>query len=916
MLLSCTSRKLTAHQVYFALRDSRSLIIRAQTIAHPRQIVELIPHDKIQADFPILFATEHTHWMDIDSGEIEFRPLDQIWKPSPQNWRLAFLPDGPSRMIQGTRYLVDIRSGTFEGIAARIRNLEYPEYLTMVYDEQDMISIELPRFRLSFFLNGDELESKNMHGMVIDNNQSTGTMIGLTSQLVLRHKEPTFASLPRSRHVLIPYGVVHFSLTPDGNHIRVRINTRSTRQIIWHKYEIDFDLGTLVGNVSLTSRLYRIYLHALCSHPLLDPLTNQTGTDYALQELSAAGSFSFRKLTQTDVELLRLIGNITPSRHFYPKHLRVMQTTEWCPNLPALSQHGAFELAVKDILKYAQSLSIFPDLKDGVDLGYNHGGDSLLMTRAMRRNAIYYEGGHGVDIAPVRDQNYSSRDSPHVADHDSIGIQATDTPRLVFTWPVGPTRYVESSELHHTFEGWGHMSGVTPGASLKYTKKWLKLDLPDKFLTIYELCRRNDRDTSKKFELVFSLSALAYGKPTLWKYIPVLLAFATMHTPLKDVDPPPHSSYDLADGFDGPAEERVRRIIVSCKREPSYYDNSDYDVNTSKQKINDAVDHLMKQSWCPTPQPPFNDSRWFRTESIMSEVKEYFASCSRNRDLSSFATRVTKVLQRHYLARADVHIPRFNFVPQFDVGHGQPYTPITFTSLTSSRRKSAPLHFIHEFGTRALSNPTLPDHLEPLDIRRMTKLISQFKGHHCHSQAALPQVYSERLERSLRDLDGQHISAFPNSLPLVSKCLAYRDQCLSRLHDILSVIRSSLEPSTVMDRILANAGLWPRIHPRAMLHPLSSASDTSITLEWTKTLIAFTQAFIEYQFSQRLVTYVCRKESDNFFKELHNAPLIWSNQEGNTDWLLIQVIMESRVTRCRFLIIFRFKETSLPVLSS
>ncbi len=306
--------------------------------------------------------------MDTSNGEVEFRPLDQLWKPSSQNWRLVFFPDGrPSKMIhgtQGTRYLVDIRSGTFNGIAARIRHFEYSEYLTIIYDKSHSISIELPRFRLSFFLSEGELESKNMHGMVIDNNQCLGTMIGLGSQLVLRNKDPKFASLPHSRHVIIPHGDVHFTLSPDENHVRVHIDTRThfMRQVTWHKYEIDSDLGLLVGNVNLASRLYRIYLHALCSNPLPDPLTSQTGTDHALQELGAAGCFSFQRLTEADVKLLRLIESITPCRQYYPQHLRVMQTTEWSSHLPALSQHGAFEPAVRSILQYAQSLAIFPEL--------------------------------------------------------------------------------------------------------------------------------------------------------------------------------------------------------------------------------------------------------------------------------------------------------------------------------------------------------------------------------------------------------------------------------------------------------------------------------------------------------------------------------------------------------------------------
>ena len=834
--------------------------------------------------------------MDICSGEVEFRPLDRLWEPSPQNWRLFFFPDGrPSRMKQGTRCLVDIRSGTFRGIAARIRNLEYSEYLTIVYDGHDQshpISIELPRFRLSFFLSGRELESKNMHGMVIDNNQCTGTMIGLSSQLVLRHKDPTFASLPHSRHVLIPQGNVDFSLSPDRNHVRVQIDTRThfMRQVTWHKYEIDSDLGLLVGNISLTSRLHRIYLHALCSHPLPDPLTSQTGTDHALQELGAAGCFSFQSLTETDVKLLQLIGSITPCRRYYPKHLCVMQTTEWSPNLPALSQHGAFEPAVRSILKYAQSLAIFPELKGEVDLNNKHAGDFFLMTRATRRNAVYYEG--GLDIPLNCDQRYSSRDSPHVTDYDSNGIRALDTSRLVFAWPVGLTRRLESSWLLGAFKEWDHMSGIIPDSSLTYAQEWLNLDLSKKWLTIYDLCRQiGQGSTSKKFELVFSFAALAYGTPSLWEFITVLLAIATMRPSLFD-DPPSHSSYDLADGFDGPLRERVRGIIISRKiKFPYHYDNKDI----PQPNISDAVRNLMEQSCSLHPRSPFkqSDSHWLDTKSIMSGVTEYFASCSRNRDLRSFASRVTNVLQTHYLAPlAGVHTPRFHFVRQVHVNHSQRDSPLTFANLLSSRTNSAPVHATHKFGAGAPANPRQPG--QSIDTSHLGNLISQFKKRHSHSDPVLTRLYSERLERSRGELHSQQTLTLPNSLlPPIAGCLAYRDQCQSHLYDVLSAIRSSLEPSTTMEHILANAGLWPRIHPRAILHPLASVSNTPVTGEWAKSLTSFAAAFIEYQFSQRLVVYVLRSESDNFFKELDNASFNWSNELGNTDWLLIQVRMNS-----------------------
>ncbi|KAF8970976.1 hypothetical protein BDZ97DRAFT_1901937 [Flammula alnicola] len=879
------------YQVFFALRGSpQSLIIRARKSSG--QVFELVPHNVLRADFPTFFATEHTHWMDVRSGEVEFRPLDRLWVQSSQNWRLM------TQRTPETRYLIDIRSGTFQGIAARIRPLEYSEYLTIVYDVQSDSHT-------------DTLESKNM----------LGTMVGLSSQLVLRHKDPRFAALPRSRCVLIPHGSVDFTLSPDHNHVRVNIDTRSNfmRQVMWYKYEIDSDLGLLVSNVNLTSRLYRIYLHALCSHPLPDPLTSQTGTDHALQELGAAGCFSFQRLTEADVKLLRLIGNITPPRHYYPKHLRAMQTTKWSPQLPALSQQGMFDSAVRSILQYAQSLTIFAEPKErGVDLDYKLDCDSFLMTRATGRNAVYYEG--GVNISLDFDKRHDSRDSPHITGHDSDGIEALNTSRLVYAWPVGLTRPLETSELLEAFKEWRHMSGLIPDQSLIYTQEWLHLDLSAKWLSLYDLCRRTGQHISTKFELVFSFAALAYSKPNLRKYIPILLAVATIRRP-SFVDPPRHSSYDLTDGFE-PLRKRVRSMIVSgtyplasspagqLLREPNETARafrsrqSMYHEDITQRRINNAADYLMNQWPCSTPRSPFyqtDDSSWFNTEGIMTNVTEYFASCSRNTDLRSFASQVTTMLQENYIASplTGGRIPRFRFVPQFDISYGRLDSPCTLANLLSSRMNSAPASSTRKFGKEAPVNPRQLG--QPIDTSDLENLVSQFQR---NSPSVLAQLYSERLERSRRELHGQQPSMFPEDVPPFHVCLAYRDQCQSRLHEISSSIRSTLAPSTTTEIVLADAGLWPRIHPRSILHPLASTASIRLTPEWAESLTDFAEVFIEYQHSQRLVAYALHSEADNFFKELDSASFNRSDAERNPDWLLIQIqgnfitrAVQSRVAR-------------------
>jgi hypothetical protein len=360
------------------------------------------------------------------------------------------------------------------------------------------------------------------------------------------------------------------------------------------------------------------------------------------------------------------------------------------------------------------------------------------------------------------------------------------------------------------------MSGVNPKRTLIYTENWLGLDLSKKWLTIYDICRQIGQGTPmKKFMLVFSFSALAYSMPKLWKSIRVLIAIATMRTSLF-VDSPLHSSYDLADGFD-PLRSRVRSIIVSgTTSNPSY----DYDEGVSLCEIDDAADHLMKQWKSTLPQSPFHGSnsccQSFKAERIMSDITEYFASCSRNGDLRLFASQVTTVLQANYLAPplTDVHPPSFHFVLKFDVSHSQSDSSPNLSNLLSGHTNSAPVDSSHKFGSGA---PTASRQLgQPIDTSNLENLISQFKR---HSQSVLTHLYGERLEKSREKLHGQQTLTLLERLPPIGACLAYRDQCQSRLRDVSHAIRCSLEPSTITQRILANAGLWPRIHPRAMLHP-------------------------------------------------------------------------------------------------
>ncbi|KAG8739716.1 hypothetical protein FRC10_005235 [Ceratobasidium sp. 414] len=285
--------------------------------------------------------------------------------------------------------LIDVHSPTFKSIAGQIAPLEDARYIyaTLSQSAAQKVLVELPRMKLKFFVNENlQLESENFRKLVVDESQTTGTMFGLRNQLVLCAKDPVGQSLPRSRSVLIPYGTVKFATRAGQAH--VTIDPGSKQNVVFYQYKVDSDLGYLAGSVSLTSRLFKIYLHALTSHCLPDPLTGRTGTEEALHELSEPATSSFEHIDAEQAHLLKLIGQLTPRREYYPNHLQSMITTHWL-DLSPLAQHHAFSTTANSILKRALSLQLFNPSSFDLE-SYMVEFNEILLERTAQRTHIYY----------------------------------------------------------------------------------------------------------------------------------------------------------------------------------------------------------------------------------------------------------------------------------------------------------------------------------------------------------------------------------------------------------------------------------------------------------------------------------------------------------------------------------------------
>ena len=102
-------------------------------------------------------------------------------------------------------------------------------------------------------------------------------------------------------------------------------------------YFIDNQLGNLVDNGTLQSKLVLCYLHGLTSLNISDPLTGKTGTEQALSILTSAMVRSFDPFTPENVQLLKRIAHLSPERKYHSISGKGMQMVTWASVLGSLA---------------------------------------------------------------------------------------------------------------------------------------------------------------------------------------------------------------------------------------------------------------------------------------------------------------------------------------------------------------------------------------------------------------------------------------------------------------------------------------------------------------------------------------------------------------------------------------------------
>ncbi|KAI0275472.1 hypothetical protein BC834DRAFT_853041 [Gloeopeniophorella convolvens] len=914
-----TRSNVHGYQVLFSRRNGAVVLQLRASCCY-----QIVPRSILSGDFPVHLVEGHVHWLDLETGEIEFRPVDSLWTTDATNWRLAVRgrPGDPSRsrvmfrQLSGSDEsktlvkLIDIRSKTFQMVSNVFNTLEVPERV-IVARIAGVLEVTLVRLRLSFFSNPDrELECQNMPGYVVDECQSSGTMFGLQHRLILRPSLSAKTESTQYKRLIIPWGDVSFS--SDGDFAIVSIKTGAGPRVRWHEYTIDADLGCLRGNASLEGRLYRCYLHAVTSHCLPDPLLRRTGTEEALDLLQSAYCKSFRRLGNSEAQLLGSIAGLTPRRTWYPAHLQSMSSIKW-KDLPSLAQHEDFHIFTSRIFDHALAVQTLYNEAATFDTPKHR--DSFLSRRAHGRRETCYPSKepHATENLPLQsvEARYTSRETSF---EGTAGHTAYVTAQSVLT--AQPNFDGKRSKLRSILESWGSVGPATPGISLKYSRYWLDFDASRDWLGIYELClksasERNPEDV--RTELAFTLSAATYSQTCHAKIIPIIAILATDkrldHLALRRLE----NHYSISDGT-SPQSSHLSSMISGCALSISLTPAQHLPVagkksKRAKQRQNEYT-RVVKEKSAQAAQSmvsmwPRNealqiDERWFDKPRVRTCIDEYFASISRNVALEQHIQQLQAVLSL-YESTSSPSVP-YSYSPRFVTVSSNPRRHSISRLLAERSDVSRTLRYEnsrwpHPYTSddndlACSASSSIQENDRALcrdDAQGLDGLIEEL----LRSRDPLVRLYGGDLKTSYaelarHDLNQGHVSRLRGPLPSHEILTVHRDSCARRLDAMFSGILATLLPQSGPEQVVSLACLWPRITPRTILGMLANGRTDSLTDRWKSHITRYATMFLEYQQSQRMLELSLRGRAEELRQEIE-VKCEDIVAASSPEWLLVQI---------------------------
>ncbi|KAK6360193.1 hypothetical protein TWF730_006344 [Orbilia blumenaviensis] len=627
------------HSVHFALKED-NLIVRTQKDG---SVYELIPRTLFGSDMCSPLVEDYVHWLDLGASKIQFRKLGRIWDTQNYEWELSLGSDDPilSRLDNPGVLVVDPGSKSAEQVHQLLSCLEKESEIlittTRSEDSDDMTIIaDLGRLNLTFSSKGNNFVCRNFSGFVVDEDQNLGCLHGLVNKLVLRKGN--------ERMALIPFGDIVLKRFSDFTQVSV------THAESYQAYNVDNRLGRLLGNGSITSRLYQLYLHAVTSSPScqVDTLTGRTGTEEAASLLASGAVKSFQELDKDDIKLLCLIACLTPHRRLGTSRRSRrdegdgsrpgrIESVIWQDELSFNCQRDIFRVGASQVVQYWMKVKKFlgngalnelveNDEQDEGDAAIEAGkedkrieegvqrGDELALRRAAYRTEIFYaflgntwgvqqdervdqeDSSEELSIlgpdddgpAPIQDMSYTARDGT-IEDEEDRGPQVCQLVKLLTKGMTG----MEAPKLWATFENYkvtgirGHINSV----KIRMNDALLKRSVGEIWCSLFNLCRKSSI-SDDLFTLIFSLGTLMYRDGWDPSIVHALAAAAILPIFQEDIYAIPKGHYDIKqDPY--PRREKLEKIIKAYI-EP--FENSRFFAIPARPNENEQVANARRKT--------------------------------------------------------------------------------------------------------------------------------------------------------------------------------------------------------------------------------------------------------------------------------------------------------------------------------
>ncbi|KAG5659563.1 hypothetical protein KAF25_002122 [Fusarium avenaceum] len=899
------TREFLGYTIHFGMQGQDLLV----QLDKPGSTLNLVPSRLLKGTVPHQLADNFAHWYQCETESIEFYELHNHWASDDQrNWR--FTQDQGSWKLgrHDDAFLVAPSSELAKRIAVILDPLEEPLGLHLIYDTVKRITeIRIPNLRLEFLLKSGEssMESRQFRDMHIDPDQSTGTLVGFKSKLVLSSSRE-----PPIRTVLIPEGDVQYAMKSFNHldeHTMVTVVHGSARRV--QAYKLDDLLRRLVGSTRTESKLYLAYLHGLTSFCLPDPFIGRTGTEEALDILGSAVIRVPSILTETSYSILDCIAKLSPTRSFYPRNGKLMQVVEWSSRLSYISQNDRFYKVVLNILARSREICfLYP--KHEVPDSPSHSSLHLVERAINRASRVHVSGFGSEEFTAQHDVTYIPRAQGNMS---ARAIRAQGIAFRVYHAQCYVIERIEPSFAESLYrllcEGTVVNTSQVPHKSMmQYDSRWLRETrsfLSSDWCQIHYAFRK-EKDWLNKFELMIWIATLSYSKyhdPQITQVLLMMVLSASVSA----VPLPTKPSYDLSQGYaivpgqvNGLAESAARSID-SCPEGslPRLRDETPKRLlkrrnrqftESRNRAVRSFSDQLCNQWPCAVPNMPQGrdvDS-YLRCESAMEELYPKWSSWYNNLSFKHYLQEISARLMKVPMQGLKLH-PQPEWVTAVSQRRLLGFISIEdLFSRPNARYTFCPIP--------TLNVPLQVVNMNPGTVSRLTGIIDNLD-----IQAKLPYEhrYLGELRQSLSSLNEQVGNELDinNSTRVdhllqehLKHCENHRTTVYQNLLQNILGVGLAREDGTLvpplMQHILTDSGCLPRITPLLLLQQLRPSRFSCLLKTWKMAIVEYATAVTAVQRARRLMRF--QHSPVDLLREIQNSGHETWKGEDRPEWLLLE----------------------------